>query len=123
MADAVPMTGALAEVDAHAVVFSDAPCSEARRQHVDRREERTETSMVATIRLKDGTEIPCIVKDVSKSGAKLGIPRDCVLPESFMFKMNGRDFIFLAKLAWQRDRYAGVRIERIAKLPPSLGSG
>lgn len=87
--------------------------------HVDRREERTESNLIAVIRLPDGTEIPCVVKDVSKSGAKLGIPRGCVLPENFMFKVNGRGFVFRVRLAWQRDSYAGVRIERMAKLPPT----
>jgi hypothetical protein len=84
---------------------------------VDRREERSEANLIAMIRLQSGEEIRCIVRDVSKSGARLGIPRGCVLPDSFMFKVNGRSFVFLVRLAWQRDCYAGVRIERMARLP------
>ncbi|MDB5645774.1 MAG: hypothetical protein JWQ05_1443, partial [Methylobacterium sp.] len=42
---------------------------------IARREERSPTNWIATIRLRDGTEIPCTVKDVSKSGAKIGIPK------------------------------------------------
>ncbi|GJD83385.1 PilZ domain-containing protein [Methylobacterium haplocladii] len=90
--------------------------------HVDRREERTEANLIAVIRLPDGSDIRCVVKDVSKSGAKLGIPRGCALPETFLFKVNGRDFVFQVRLAWQRDCYAGVRIERIGRLPPTFGS-
>lgn len=84
---------------------------------VARREERTSTNWIALIRLFDGTEIPCNVKDISKSGAKLGVPEAYVLPSSFMLRILGRDFVLRVNLAWRRGNYAGVRIERIAKLP------
>ncbi|GEP08794.1 PilZ domain-containing protein [Methylobacterium gnaphalii] len=89
---------------------------------VDRREPRSQANLIATIRLSSGEEIRCIVRDVSKSGARLGLPRGCVLPESFMFKVSGRRFVFLVRLAWQRDCYAGVRIERIARLPANAAN-
>lgn len=82
----------------------------------DRREERVEANLLGCIRLEDGTEIACSIRDVSKSGAKLGVPRGCVLPRAFLFRINGRDFIFQVRLAWQREPYAGVRIERIVRL-------
>lgn len=85
---------------------------------VDRREDRTPTNWIAKIRLHDGTEIPCNVKDVSKSGAKVGIPAYQELPETFMLRIIGRDFVCLVRLAWRRGDYAGVRIERVAKVPP-----
>lgn len=69
------------------------------------------------IRLFDGTEIPCNIKDISKSGAKLGVPETYELPSSFMLKIVGRDFVLRVTLAWRRGNYAGVRIDRIAKLP------
>ena len=122
MVEAGPDTGGHIDIDAHAIVFQTVGGS-GERQHVARREERTETSLLAMIRLQDGTEIPCVVKDVSKSGAKLGIPRGCTLPKTFMFMINGRDLNYLVTLEWQRDRYAGVRIERVAKLPVTVGSG
>ncbi len=84
---------------------------------VARREERTTTNWIAMIRLFDGTEIPCNVKDISKSGAKLGVPASYELPATFMIKILGRDFVLRVNLAWRRGNYAGVRIERIAKLP------
>ena len=86
--------------------------------HVERREKRVGTSIVGAIRLPDGTELPCIIKDISRSGAKLGVPSSCVLPDRFLFKMNNRDLVFQARLAWRKASYAGVAIERIAKLPP-----
>ena len=84
---------------------------------VARREERTSTNWIALIRLFDGTEIPCNVKDISKSGAKLGVPEAYALPPCFMLRILGRDFILRVNLAWRRGNYAGVRIDRIAKLP------
>lgn len=84
---------------------------------IARREERTTTNWIALIRLFDGTEIPCNVKDISKSGAKLGVPEAYALPASFMLRILGRDFVLRVNLAWRRGNYAGVRIERIAKLP------
>lgn len=84
---------------------------------VARREQRTETSWIAMIRLFDGTEIPCNVKDISKSGAKLGVPASYELPSVFMLRVLGRDFVLRVTLAWRRGNYAGVRIDRIAKLP------
>ena len=86
--------------------------------HVARREKRVGTNLVGTIRLPDGTELPCVIRDISQSGAKLGVPGSRALPERFMFKMNQRDLIFQVRLAWRRQHYAGVRIERIAKLQP-----
>ncbi|KQP61575.1 MULTISPECIES: hypothetical protein [unclassified Methylobacterium] len=84
---------------------------------IERREARSETNWIALIRLLDGTELPCNVKDISKSGARLGVPASCVLPDTFMLKVVGRNFVCLVKLAWRRGHYAGVRIERVGKLP------
>lgn len=91
-------------------------------QTVPRREERSPTNWIATIRLRDGTEIPCTVKDVSKSGAKIGVASAQVLPEVFMLRIIGRDFLCLVRLAWRRGDYVGVRIERVGKVPKPAGS-
>lgn len=72
---------------------------------------------MGAIRLRDGTEIPCIVRNVSPSGARLGVSQSRLLPDSFLFKINGRNFVCQARLAWRQGNYAGVRIERVAKLP------
>ncbi len=87
---------------------------------VPRREARMATNWIAMIRLFDGTEIPCNVKDISKSGAKLGVPSSWELPPAFMLKVVGRDFVMRVTLAWRRGNYAGVHIDRIAKLPPPV---
>lgn len=91
-------------------------------QTVARREERSPTNWIATIRLRDNTEIPCTVKDVSKSGAKIGVPSSQVLPDVFMLRIIGRDFLCLVRLAWRRGDYVGVRIERVGKVPKAPGT-
>lgn len=89
----------------------------AERSQIQRREVRNPTNWIAVIRFLDGTEIPCNVKDVSVSGAKLGVPESVVLPHTFMLKVVGRDFVCLVKLAWRRGNFAGVKIERVGRLP------
>lgn len=98
-------------------LMSDDASAEGEAFLTARREERTATNWIALIRLFDGTEIPCNVKDISKSGAKLGVPEAYALPSAFMLRILGRDFVLRVNLAWRRGNYAGVRIERIAKLP------
>ncbi|GEP09300.1 PilZ domain-containing protein [Methylobacterium gnaphalii] len=83
---------------------------------ITRNEERRETNWIAMIRLADGTEIPCTVKDVSKSGARLGVPSKIALPDHFKFKVLGRDFVCSVKVAWRRGEYVGVFIEQVGKL-------
>lgn len=89
------------------------------QEPVLRREDRNSTNWIANIRLPDGREIPCTVKDVSKSGAKLGIPSYHALPPSFLLRIIGRDFVCMVKLAWRRGDYVGVRIERVGKVAPA----
>ncbi|WP_244472651.1 PilZ domain-containing protein [Methylobacterium sp. Leaf89] len=84
---------------------------------IPRREERSPTNWIATIRFRDGTEIPCSVKDVSKSGARICVGASQALPPVFMLRIIGRDFLCLVRIAWRRGDYVGVRIERVGKLP------
>jgi hypothetical protein len=87
-----------------------------RDDHVGRLEECRETNWIATIRLPDGTEIPTTVKGVSVSTARLVVPSSYALPQNFMFKVIGRDFVCAVRLAWRRGDHIGVRIERVAKV-------
>lgn len=83
-----------------------------------RREERKETNWIAKIRLFDGREIATSVKDISASGARLAVPEGMDLPERFMFRVIGRDFVCAVKVAWRRGSHVGVQIERVGKLEP-----
>lgn len=82
-----------------------------------RREQRIEREWIGTVRLQNGTEFGCTVKDVSRSGARLGLPENIDLPEGFMLRVLGFDFVCQVKLAWRRGNYVGVTILRIGKLP------
>ncbi|GJD37134.1 PilZ domain-containing protein [Methylobacterium aerolatum] len=81
-----------------------------------RREERKSTNWIAKIRLFDGQEIPTTVKDVSTSGARLTVPEEMELPERFMFRVIGRDFVCAVRMMWRRGTNVGVQIERVGKI-------
>ena len=82
-----------------------------------RRDDRTSVDWIGMIRLVDGGEIPCTIKDVSRSGMKLTAPQDHPLPETFTLKVVGRNLVFRVRLAWRREHQVGVQIEQIARLP------
>jgi hypothetical protein len=84
------------------------------------RPQRNETNWIAIIRTSDGVEIPCNVKDVSKTGAKIGVPASYDLPETFMLKVIGKDFVCRVSLAWRKGNYAGVHIEQFGKVAPKV---
>jgi hypothetical protein len=81
---------------------------------------RAETNWIAMIRTLDGVEIPCNVKDVSKTGAQIGVPASFPLPDVFMLKIIGKDIVFRVSLAWRKGNFAGVHIEQIGKLAPKV---
>ena len=82
------------------------------------RAQRRETSWIAVLRKPDGVEIPCNVKDVSKTGARIGVPASYDLPATFMLKVVGMDFVCRVKLAWRKGNFAGVLIEQVGKVVP-----
>ena len=77
---------------------------------------RNETDWIGLIRTFDGIEIPCTVKDVSKTGAKIAVPASFQLPDSFMLKVVGKDFVCCVRLAWRRGHFAGLLIEQVGKI-------
>ena len=79
---------------------------------LNRREggDRIETMRLATIRLDDGEEIPCVLRDLSLTGAKLAVSRRYRLPASFSLVVHGREVVFPVRRAWQRGDYAGVTL-------------
>lgn len=81
------------------------------------REARTTVDWIAVIRLADGTEVPCSVKDVSSAGMKVSVSAGQALPDTFTLKIVGRNLVFRVKQTWRRQHQVGVLIEKIAKLP------
>lgn len=82
-----------------------------------RAHERTTVNWISMIRLQDGSEIPCTVKDVSATGMRLAIPEQIPLPSVFIVKVLGRDLVFQVQQAWRRQHYTGVSILKIGKVP------
>jgi hypothetical protein len=93
--------------------ISDA--QEAERSFVERSEPRRESNWIAMAVLPCGEEIPCTVKDVSKSGAKVGMPERMVLPEAFTLKVLGKDVSCHVRVMWRRGDYAGLRIVGVSR--------
>lgn len=98
-------------------MLPDAPLSPAETPAaVPERALRKETNWIALIRTPAGVEFPCTVKDISATGAKIGLPASYELPERFMLKVVGKDFVCRVKLAWRRDNFVGVNIEHFGKI-------
>ncbi|AWN42771.1 PilZ domain-containing protein [Methylobacterium durans] len=72
--------------------------------------ERHETMRLATIILEDGEQIPCMIRDMSVSGAKLGVARRYQLPETFMLTIAGRNLTCRVQRAWRRGDFVGVSL-------------
>ena len=81
---------------------------------------RAETNWIALIRTFEGVEIPCNVKDISKTGAKIGVPASYPLPDRFMLKIVGKDFVCRVSLAWRKGNFVGVHIEQFGKIAPKV---
>lgn len=79
--------------------------------------ERTDVNWISIIRLPDGREIPCSIKDVSQRGMKVALPSEVQIPDYFNIKVVGRDLIFNVKQAWRRGHFVGLTILKIGKLP------
>ncbi len=84
---------------------------------VARREDRKDVDWIAVIRLHDGTDLPCSVKDVSPSGLRICVPENQDLPETFMVKVVGIPLVFAVRRTWRRKHFVGCTIDKIAKLP------
>ena len=65
----------------------------------------------ATITCPDGLEIPCILRDMSESGAKLSISQRHRLPEAFTLRVPGREHTYPVRRMWQRGDFAGIALD------------
>ncbi len=81
---------------------------------------RKETNWIAMIRTPDGIEIPCTVNDISATGARIGLPSSFELPDIFLLKVVGKDFLCRVKLAWRKGNFVGVHIEQFGKIPQRI---
>ena len=82
-----------------------------------RRDERFETSWLVVIALPGKGKLQVTARDVSLSGARLSVPESVELPETFAFRIVGKDFIVQARKVWRRGTNVGITVERTAPLP------
>lgn len=71
--------------------------------------DRHPTLRLATIILANGEQIPCVIRDLSVTGAKLAVARRYRVPERFHLRVLGHD-AFAVERAWQRGDHVGVRL-------------
>ncbi|BAQ45481.1 MULTISPECIES: PilZ domain-containing protein [Methylobacterium] len=69
------------------------------------------TSMPATIVISHYDQIPCIVRDLSDSGAKIGLSRRYVLSERFWIVIRHANVTRRASLMWRRGEFAGIAFD------------
>lgn len=73
---------------------------------------RSRTLKQGRIILSDSTTISCVVRDVSRSGARIVLGSLAHLPSSFHLTVAPGDTTDLVELIWQRGLAAGVAFRR-----------
>ena len=79
---------------------------------VPRRAVRRLCAIKAEIWTDDGRRADCTIRDVSASGAKLGLSPAFALPHDFSLMITGRERSVRVYLAWRSGSYAGVTIAK-----------
>ena len=75
-----------------------------------RREPRKQTAIKARIETADGRSTDCMIRDVSATGARLGLIPSFALPATFKLIFGNNGKCFDVQLSWRKESYAGVRI-------------
>lgn len=86
--------------------------SPTRRTEDQRCRLRHTTSMPATIVLSPYDHVPCVIRDLSDGGAKLGLSRRHVLPNRFWIIIRHADVTRRASLMWRRGEFAGIAFDQ-----------
>ncbi|TXN80658.1 hypothetical protein [Methylobacterium sp. WL8] len=69
---------------------------------------RNAVMMPATIVCPDGATHPCVIRDMSATGAKLAISRRHRLPAEVTLAIPGQAVAYAVARQWQRGDFAGV---------------
>jgi hypothetical protein len=90
----------------------------------DRRELRRTTALSAALLLDRVTEVACIVRDVSDSGARVSFDMDTALPAQVVLIVGRNGRRRRARVVWQREREAGLsfRLQALEKEKNRSGS-
>jgi hypothetical protein len=82
----------------------------------DRTAPRYRTFLAGKIRLDDGDFVLCVVRDMSKSGARLVVDPAAKLSEKVELHVLSRDEIFHGEIVWREDDLAGMQFTAWKKL-------
>jgi hypothetical protein len=89
----------------------------------DRSTSRVRSVLKAEIRYNDGLmSVPCVVRDISATGARLELAGDVQLPASFDLFIDKRNETRRVDTKWRRGMEIGVAFEPAARLPASTAT-
>ncbi|MGC5779350.1 PilZ domain-containing protein [Methylobacterium sp. NFXW15] len=71
---------------------------------------RSPVTLLASIQLANGEKLPCVIRDLSSTGAKLAVSRRYELPTEFNLFVRGRETQFPVRRMWQRGDHVGVKL-------------
>ncbi|WP_409567921.1 PilZ domain-containing protein [Methylobacterium sp. E-025] len=79
-----------------------------------RRSPRRETMIIGALRTDDGDEIPCVVRDVSKEGARISVSQREPLSGCVELKLQGSQRSVRMRVMWRDGPFAGLSILNVS---------
>lgn len=77
--------------------------------HDRRRSRRWKVFKEGRIILGGGRSVPCVIRDISEEGARLQVPSNTVLPETFQLLVKPDEVMMPARRVWLTLDQVGVR--------------
>ena len=70
---------------------------------------RSKTFLKAQIRVQNLPAIDCVVRNISRNGARIEVDDTLALPRQFELELPQRGMVLLCEFRWRRDYRVGVR--------------
>ena len=71
---------------------------------------RRETMIIGALRTDDGDEVPCVVRDVSKEGARISVSQREPLSDCVELTLQGSQRSVRMRVVWRRGADVGLSI-------------
>ncbi|WP_281406854.1 PilZ domain-containing protein [Methylobacterium sp. WL103] len=75
-----------------------------------RQSPRRETMIIGALRTDAGNEIPCVVRDVSKEGARISVSQREALSGCVGLTLQGSERSVRMRIVWRRGPFVGLSI-------------
>jgi hypothetical protein len=82
----------------------------------DRVAPRYRTFLAGKVRVADGRFVLCVVRDMSKTGARLVVDKNADLSEAVELHVLSRNEIFHGSIVWREEDLAGMQFTAWKKL-------